>query len=137
MQNTNSNREDSKIMGVITVSGIKLYAYHGCMKEEAKIGSHYEVDILVEADLSEAAASDDLAKTVDYVVVNKAVEEEMAIRSKLLEHVAQRIIDKLADNYPEIVLMEVSVAKLNPPINGNVDRVVVTEFFEKPLDDRP
>jgi len=31
--------------------------------------------------------------------------------------------------------MEVSVAKLNPPINGNVDRVVVTEFFEKHFGD--
>lgn len=122
-------------MGVITVSGIKLYAYHGCMEEEAKIGSDYEVDVVLEADLSEAAASDDLTKTVDYVAVNKVVEEEMAIRSKLLEHVAQRIINKLAANHPEIVSMEVSVAKLNPPINGNVDRVVVTEFFEKPLDD--
>ena len=122
-------------MGVITVSGIKLYAYHGCMEEEAKIGSDYEVDVVLETDLSEAAKSDDLTKTVDYVVVNKIVTEEMAVRSKLLEHVAQRIITKLADNHPKIVYMQVSLAKLNPPINGNVDRVVVTEFFEKPLDE--
>ena len=79
--------------------------------------------------------SDNLTLTVDYVSVNKIVTEEMAVRSKLLEHVAQRIIAKLANNHPEIVYMEVSVAKLNPPINGNVDRVVVTEFFEKPMDD--
>ena len=122
-------------MGVITVSGIKLYAYHGCMQEEAIIGSDYEVDVVLESDLSEAAKSDDLTQTLDYVAVNKIVTEEMAIRSKLLEHVAQRIITKLTDNHPEIVSMEVSVAKLNPPIDGNVDRVVVTEFFEKPLDD--
>ena len=122
-------------MGVIAVSGIKLYAFHGCMEEEEKIGSDYEVDVVLESDLSEAAKNDDLTQTVDYVAVNKIVTEEMAIRSKLLEHVAQRIIAKLADNHPEIVFMEVSVAKLNPPIDGNVDRVVVTEFFEKPLDE--
>lgn len=121
-------------MGVITVSGIKLYAYHGCMKEEAKIGSDYEVDVVLESDLSKAAMTDDLTQTIDYVAVNKIVAEEMAIRSKLLEYVAKRIIDKLVDNHPEIVSVEVSVAKLNPPIDGNVDRVVVTEFFEKPLD---
>jgi len=121
-------------MGVITVSGIKLYAYHGCMKEEAKIGSDYEVDVVLESDLSKAAMTDDLTQTIDYVAVNKIVAEEMAIRSKLLEYVAKRIIDKLVDNHPEIVSIEVSVAKLNPPIDGNVDRVVVTEFFEKPLD---
>ena len=122
-------------MGVITVSGIKLYAYHGCMQEEAKIGSAYEVDVLLEADFSGAAMTDDLTQTVDYVAVNKIVTEEMAIRSKLLEHVAKRIIDKLSNNHPEIVTIEVSVDKLTPPIDGNVDRVVVTEFFEKPLDD--
>ena len=122
-------------MGVITVSGIKLYAFHGCMQEEAKIGSDYEVNVILESDLSEAAKSDDLTQTVDYVGVNKIVTEEMTIRSNLLEHVAQRIITKLVYNHPEIVSVEVSVAKLNPPIDGNVDRVVVTEFFEKPLDD--
>ena len=121
-------------MGVNTVSGIKQYAYHGCMKEEAKIGSDYEVDVVLESDLSKAAMTDDLTQTIDYVAVNKIVAEEMAIRSKLLEYVAKRIIDKLVDNHPEIVSVEVSVAKLNPPIDGNVDRVVVTEFFEKPLD---
>ena len=122
-------------MGVITISGIKLYAYHGCMKEEAKIGSEYEVDVVIESDFSAAAISDDLTQTVDYVAVNKTVTEEMIIRSKLLENVAQRIIAKLVDNHPEIVSIEVSVAKLTHPIDGNVDKVVVTEFFEKPLVD--
>ena len=122
-------------MGVITVSGIQLYAYHGCMQEEAKIGSNYVVDVILEADLSLASASDELQHTVDYVSVNQIVTEQMAIRSKLLEHVAKRIIDQLSVHHPEIVSMEVSVSKLTPPINGNVERVVVTEFFEKPLDD--
>lgn len=122
-------------MGVITVSGIQLYAYHGCMEEEAKIGSNYEVDVVLEADLSEAAATDELLHTVDYVSVNRIVTEQMAVRSKLLEHVAKRIIDQLSTHHPEIISMEVSVAKLSPPINGNVERVVVTAFFEKPLDD--
>ena len=122
-------------MGVITVSGIQLYAYHGCMEEEAKIGSNYEIDVVLEADLSEAAATDELLHTVDYVSVNRIVTEQMAVRSKLLEHVAKRIIDQLSAHHPEIISMEVSVAKLSPPINGNVERVVVTAFFEKPLDD--
>ena len=122
-------------MGVITVSGIQLYAFHGCMQEEAKIGSNYVVDVVLETDLSLASASDELQHTVDYVSVNQIVTEQMAIRSKLLENVTKRIIDQLSLNHPEIVSMEVSVSKLTPPINGNVDRVVVTEFFEKPLDD--
>lgn len=121
-------------MGVISVQGIKLYAYHGCMSEETLIGSNYVVDVVLEADLSQAAQTDDLTHTVDYVLVNRVVEEEMAIPSKLLEHVAQRIIQRLTIQHPEIQSLEVSVAKLNPPIDGHVERVVVTEYFEKPVE---
>ena len=103
-------------MGVITVSGIQLYAYHGCMHEEAKIGSNYVVDVILEADLSLASASDELQHTVDYVSVNRIVTEQMAIRSKLLENVAKRIIDQLSVHHPEIVSMEVSVSKLTLPL---------------------
>ena len=86
-------------MGVITVSGIKLYAYHGCMQEEAKIGSAYEVDVLLEADFSGAAMTDDLTQTVDYVAVNKIVTQEMAIRSTLLEHVAKNFMQGIYLGY--------------------------------------
>ena len=72
-------------------------------EEEAKIGSNYVVDVIIEADLSLASASDELQHTVDYVSVNQIVTEQMAIRSKLLENVAKRIIDQLTLNHPEIV----------------------------------
>ena len=39
-------------MGIIRVNNIKLYAFHGCLDEEAKIGSEYLVDVMVEADLA-------------------------------------------------------------------------------------
>lgn len=51
----------------IDVHGIRIYTNHGCMQEEAVIGSHYEVNISVWADLSASVASDDLVDTVDYV----------------------------------------------------------------------
>lgn len=112
-------------MGKINIEGIKLYAYHGCMEEEAKIGSHYEVNIFIDYDFSAASASDLLAKTVDYVEVYAIVKKQMAIRSKLLEHVGKRIYDDLIRNYKNIETLVVSVSKLNPPMNGNVERVTV------------
>ena len=42
--------------------------------------------------MEEAAQSDELEDAVDYVTLNAIVKEEMSIRSKLLEHVAQRIL---------------------------------------------
>ena len=81
-------------MGIIQVNNIKLYAYHGCLEEEAKIGSWYRVAVEVKADLKKSAKTDNLKDTVDYVHLNLIVKEEMAIRSKLLEEVAQRILNR-------------------------------------------
>jgi hypothetical protein len=39
---------------------------------------------------------------VDYVLLNRIVVEEMAIRSDLLEHVAHRIITRIFEEIPEV-----------------------------------
>jgi len=112
-------------MGVIEVNNIKVFTNHGCLEEEAKIGSEYRVDIRIKADLSKSSVTDNLADTVDYVHLNKIAKEEMAIRSKLLEEVAQRIINRIFDELPMVKKAKVSVAKINPPIGGNVGEVVI------------
>jgi len=112
-------------MGTIKVNSIKLYAYHGCLEEEAKIGSEYIVDVAVKAALKKSAKTDALEDTVDYVHLNLIVKEEMAIRSKLLEEVAQRILDRFFKELPMVQKAKVAVAKINPPIGGNVEEVVI------------
>lgn len=112
-------------MGKIKVSNIKVYAYHGCLKEESIVGSDYRVDVAVEADLSKASVSDHLKDTVDYVLINHIVKEEMAIKSKLLEHVAKRILDRIFLECSTITFGEVTVSKINPPINGDVEIVSI------------
>ena len=112
-------------MGIIQVNNIKLYANHGCLEEEEKIGSEYRVDVEVKANLRKSSKTDDLMDTVDYVHLNHIVKEEMAIRSKLLEEVAQRILNRFFKELKMIQNATVSVAKINPPIGGNVEEVVI------------
>tara|TARA_R110002072_G_scaffold226960_1_gene383822 strand:- start:253 stop:606 length:354 start_codon:yes stop_codon:yes gene_type:complete len=109
----------------IEVNGIKLYAFHGCLPEEAKIGGNYVVDVSMTTDFSKAAASDELVETIDYVAVNKIVEEEMAIRSKLIEHVGQRIVTRIKNDIDTIYSLRVKVIKICPPINGDVNNVAI------------
>ena len=109
----------------IIVEGIRLYAYHGCMEEEARIGGNYIVDVTLEADLSVAAKTDDLSKTIDYCEVYEIVKTEMAIRSKLIEQVAQRITNSLREKFTTLQHAEVKLTKLNPPINGDVEKVSI------------
>ncbi|MFD2566717.1 dihydroneopterin aldolase [Pseudotenacibaculum haliotis] len=112
-------------MGKIQVNNIRLYSNHGCLEEEAKIGSWYRVDVEVDADLTKSSQTDELSDTVDYVHLNHIVKQEMAIRSKLLEEVAQRILDRFFKEISMIEKATVKVAKVNPPIGGNVEEVVI------------
>jgi dihydroneopterin aldolase len=109
----------------IEVNGIKIYAYHGCLPEEGKIGGHYSVDVMLNTDFSEAANTDDLNKTIDYCDVNKIVVEEMAIPSKLIEHVGQRIVNRLKSEINTIGHIRLKLTKICPPINGDVQNVAI------------
>ena len=110
----------------IEVRGIKLYAFHGCLPEEAKIGGHYEVDVMLNTDFTLAAQHDDLTETVDYVDINRIVTEEMSVRSKLIEHVGQRIVQRIQTELNNIQSVRVTIKKLCPPIQGDVHHVSIS-----------
>ena len=112
-------------MGVIKVENIRVFANHGCLKEETAIGSDYRVDVVVKVNLKTSSQSDELNDTVDYVFLNKVVREEMAIPSKLLETVAQRILNRFFKEDNLISKATVSVSKINPPIGGDVEMVTI------------
>jgi 7,8-dihydroneopterin aldolase/epimerase/oxygenase len=109
----------------INVEGIRLYAYHGCLPEETKIGGEYIVDVYMTYDFSEAASTDDLNLTIDYCAVFEICKAEMAIPSKLIEHVGKRIYDKIIHTFPKLIETKVKVTKLLPPMNGPVDKVSI------------
>ncbi|TGV03709.1 dihydroneopterin aldolase [Flavivirga abyssicola] len=112
-------------MGIIKVENIRVFAYHGCLKEETKIGSDYRVDLEVKADLQNSAKTDKLSDTVDYVFLNRIIKEEMEIPSYLLETVARRILDRIFNEDKLVKKATVWVSKLNPPIGGDVERVTI------------
>ncbi len=109
----------------INIEGINLYAYHGCLDEEAKIGGNYIVDVYLITDFTEAAKTDDLTKTIDYCTVYEIAKAEMAIRSKLIEQVCERIYTRIRKEFPALISAHVKITKLVPPMNGDVDKVSV------------
>ena len=112
-------------MDKIFLKNIKIYAYHGCMEEEKKIGSDYLVNLIVHADLSLSCESDELKDTVDYVALLDIVKNQMKMRANLLENVADRVVNKIISKFPSVKKAVVKIAKLNPPINGDTDEVVI------------
>lgn len=112
-------------MHKILLENVRVYTNHGCLHEEELIGSEYRVDLEVITDLTKSAMTDDLNDTVDYVYLNKVVKEEMAVRSKLLEHVAQRMLDRIFKDEQMVQEATVKVSKINPPLGGDVEKVTI------------
>ncbi|PRP67756.1 dihydroneopterin aldolase [Nonlabens agnitus] len=112
-------------MHKIILNNVRVYTNHGCLTEEELIGSEYRVDLEVTTDLTKSSQTDDLNDTVDYVYLNKVIKEEMAVRSKLLEHVAQRIINRIFTDENMVKEIQVKVSKLNPPLGGDVEMVTI------------
>ena len=112
-------------MGTISIEGMEFYAYHGCFKEEQIIGTRFTIDLFMETDTEEAEKTDSLAKTVNYQAVYGFVAEEMSVKSKLLENVARRILDRLSLEFPQITASRIKISKMNPPVGGKVEKVSI------------
>lgn len=112
-------------MGIIKVENIRIFANHGCLSEETKIGSDYRVDLEVKANLQPSAKSDLLSETVDYVFLNRVIREEMQKPSHLLETVARRILDRVFNEDKLVKKATVCISKVNPPIGGDVEMVTI------------
>lgn len=112
-------------MGLIAVEGLQFYSHHGYYKEEQVLGGKYTVDIYLQLNIEQAAATDDLKKTINYEGVYQLVKNEMEIHAKLIEHVCKRILDKIKLKYPTLEHIKVRVSKHHPPLKGHVERVFV------------
>ena len=112
---------------------MEFFAFHGFYDEEQKIGNKYGVDLRVYVDLSAAAASDSLPRTVNYEQLYAIVLGEMRLPARLLEHLGQRIIDRVMAQFPYLGAAEVSVSKFNPPLGGICTRACVTLRRVQPM----
>ena len=116
-------------MGLITVEGIRVFAYHGHLPEEAVLGGHFIVNVWVEADTVEVEKTDDLKHTVDYVKIIAIVKEQMAIRSDMIEHPVKRIVDAILP-LNKVQKVTVELEKVLPPIDATFDKISVTSEGE-------
>ena len=114
-------------MGLITVEGIRVFAYHGHLEEESILGGNFIVNVWVEADTSEVEKTDALNDTVDYVRIIEIVKDQMGIRADMIEVPAKRIVDAILP-LNKVQKVKVEVEKIQPPIDANFDKIsVITE----------
>ncbi len=110
----------------IHLKGLKLYAFHGVLPQENRVGAEYPVNLRLKTDFSRAAQTDCLEGTINYAEVFEAVKQEMQISSQLLEHVAYRIANRLLHDFPAIEEVDVELYKQNPPRGADCEQVGIS-----------
>lgn len=111
----------------ITVHGLELYAYHGVNPEEKENGQRFLLDFDMTVDVSDAAATDDLSKTVSYsAAVKTARAAFLAETYDLIETASEKVADALLAAYPLIESVAVTVKKPDAPMSATFDYVAVT-----------
>ena len=112
-------------MGLISVEGIRVFAYHGHLPEEAKLGGHFIVNVWATVDTSVVEKTDDLNDTLDYVKIIQIVKQQMAIRADMIEVPAKRIVDNII-SLNKVKKVKVELEKDCPPIDATFDKISVT-----------
>ena len=110
----------------IKLRDIHLYAHHGVMPQEKEVGAWYTIDISLTINDCCCATSDDITGTVSYADVYETICEEMKTPSRLLEHVCQRISQKLYERFEQVVSIDVCLCKDTPPMGGDRLKAAVT-----------
>ena len=105
----------------IYLRNVRFHAFHGVLPQEGIVGNDYLVNLVLDYDFSSALKTDNLEGTLNYAEVYQKVREEMAVPSKLLEHVAGRIAHRLFSDFPEIQKLQLSITKVNPPMGADSD----------------
>jgi len=108
---------DGGVPDRIELRGLRATGRVGVLPAEREADQPLELDLDLTVDLAEAAASDDLADTVDYgAVCDTAVAAVRAGHVDLLERLASRVVDAVLAVDARIAAVEVVVRKLRPPV---------------------
>ncbi len=105
----------------VRLNNLKIYAHHGVLPQERVVGAYFYVNLRIETDFSRAMATDELDGTISYAEVFDVVRAEMAVPSKLLEHVAGRICHSLFDRFPAAEAIQLDILKENPPMGADCE----------------
>jgi dihydroneopterin aldolase len=114
---------------VLKINKLEIYAFHGWYNQEQLMGGKYEIDL--EVGLSNTQfKKDELSQTVDYVKLITLIKNEMALKSKTIESVGERIVAKILNLSQVIEWVKLEISKKNPPVSEKLDSFSVV-FYEE------
>lgn len=111
--------------GYVILNNVRFHARHGVMPQERATGGEFIVNLKAKYPLLKAVESDDVADTLNYADVFEIINKEMQKPSCLLENVAGRIGKSIFEAMPEVTAIDITVAKTNPPMRGDIESAAV------------
>ena len=105
----------------VYLKAIRFYAFHGVLPQEQLVGGEFMVSLRVAYPFEAAMESDDVTDTLNYAELYALVKEQMDIPSRLLEHVAGRIVKAIQMQYPQVTRIELKITKQNPPMGADCE----------------
>jgi len=109
----------------IKINKLKLFGYHGVYDEEKKDGQDFQISLTIT--LKSKPVDDDIRSAVDYSLIVEDVKETFeSKRYNLIESLAMDISDRLMLDQ-RIKSVSVSVEKINPPIDAELNSIQVIE----------
>lgn len=108
-----------EIESYIFINDLRLYAFHGVLPQERRVGGEYSVTLRVHYNITRAMDTDNVADTLNYAELCQLVKREMAVPSRLLEHVAGRIAHAVFGSFPQATALDLWLTKLNPPMGAD------------------
>ena len=101
----------------IILKDLGFYGYHGVFAEEAKLGQRFFIDLELGVDLSAPAATDRLSTGISYAEIYDVVKSAFETRRmKLLEALAQNIVDAIFQAFQGVEWIVIRVRKPEAPI---------------------
>lgn len=104
-------------MGEIYIDSLRCHAYHGVMPQEREVGNDYVINVTVTYPILHACLTDNVTDTLSYADLAEVIKAEMAIPSKLLEHVAHRICTAILKRFPQTEKVRLNIEKIAPPMS--------------------
>ena len=115
----------------IYLEGAKFFAHHGVDPQETIVGANFIIDLRLRTDFPHAAHSDELKGTVSSADIKSVVKKKMKTPSKLLEHVCERIGQRLFNDFPTIQEIIIRLSKENPPMGSDCRNVGVEVHYTR------
>ena len=111
-------------MSRILLENMIFYGYHGHLAEESRLGQRFLINLALTVDTTEAAATDDLSKTVDYTKIHALCREQTEDRKyRLIETLGERILTEILKKHPRVLTATITIKKPSAPIAGVLEYV--------------